>query len=218
MDKVKSNKNNSKNIIIVTLAVATALICIALTFWGNWKNNGVLTTDAFIGVMATFIGICATIIVGVQIVNHFELRRMQENIKAIEEERKEMKNQQEDFSVKMYNSRLCMENAFTVIAMLAEKEGDNALEFTAWVYSIIINNWDSSRADVLLSRYIRASELSIMVFKNQNERVDLAKELYAALAFFKVPDDIKYYEEIMKFHFTLRSLLKSVYSSNANNN
>ena len=81
------NKTKSRNTVIITICIASALMCIALTFWGNWKNNGVLTTDAFIGVMATFIGVCATIIVGVQIVNHLELRKMQTSIKTIEEER-----------------------------------------------------------------------------------------------------------------------------------
>ena len=28
-----------RDIIIVTICIATALICIALTWWGNYKNN-----------------------------------------------------------------------------------------------------------------------------------------------------------------------------------
>lgn len=88
----------NKNIIIVTVCIATALMCILLTFWGNWKNNGVLTTDAFIGVMATFIGVCATIIVGVQIVNHLELRNIKENIQTIEAEREQLEFERKAFS------------------------------------------------------------------------------------------------------------------------
>ena len=128
--------------------------------------------------------------------------------------RKEYEYDNERLTIEMHNTRLSMSNAFTVIAMLAEKEGDNTLEFTAWVYSIVIDDWDGMRGDVLLSRYLRASKLSLLVFKNQNEKVDLAKELDAALAIFKVHSNIKYYEEIMKFHYSLRSLLKSVYNSN----
>lgn len=81
-------KEKKKNTIIVVVSVMTAVICIALTFWGNWKNGGILTTDAFIGIMATFIGVCATLIVGVQIVNRIEIRNMQKSIKSFENERK----------------------------------------------------------------------------------------------------------------------------------
>ena len=63
-----------RDIIIVVVCVFTTLACIALTFWGNLKNNGVLTTDAFIGVVAALIGVCSTIIVGFQIASYLELR------------------------------------------------------------------------------------------------------------------------------------------------
>ena len=62
-----------RDIIIITVCIATALICIALTFWGNYKNNGVLSPDAFYGILATFIGICATIIVGFQIASFVKI-------------------------------------------------------------------------------------------------------------------------------------------------
>ncbi len=60
-----------RDIIIVTVSIAAAIVCIALTFWGNLKNNGAVTTDAFIGVLATLIGVCATIVVGFQIASFF---------------------------------------------------------------------------------------------------------------------------------------------------
>ena len=63
-----------RDVIIITICVATAIVCMCLTFWGNLKNNGVLTTDAFMGVIATLIGVCATIIVGFQIASYLELR------------------------------------------------------------------------------------------------------------------------------------------------
>ncbi len=50
--------------ILHTVCISAALICIVLTFWGNFKSGGVITIDAYVGVMATFIGICAAIVVG----------------------------------------------------------------------------------------------------------------------------------------------------------
>ena len=73
-----------RDIIIVTLSVAVAIVCIALTFWGNMKNNGVLTIDAYIGVIASLIGVCATIVVGFQIASFLELREVKKQVEIIE--------------------------------------------------------------------------------------------------------------------------------------
>ena len=62
-----------RDIFIVVLSIATALACVGFTIWGNLKNDGVLTIDAFMGVIATLIGVCATIVVGFQIANFIEL-------------------------------------------------------------------------------------------------------------------------------------------------
>lgn len=78
-----------RDIIIVTLCVVTAAVCIALTFCGNYKNNGVLTTDAFIGVLATLIGVCATIIVGLQIASFVKINETERlTAKAITESKR----------------------------------------------------------------------------------------------------------------------------------
>ena len=78
-----------RDIIIITVCVATALICIALTFWGNYKNNGVLSADAFYGVLATFVGICATIIVGFQIASFVKINETERlTAKAITESKR----------------------------------------------------------------------------------------------------------------------------------
>lgn len=93
-----------RDIIIIAVCISTALICIALTFWGNYKNNGVLSPDAFYGVLATFIGICATIIVGFQIASFVKINETERlTAKAITEskrleEEKECYKQRNNFS------------------------------------------------------------------------------------------------------------------------
>ena len=206
MDKEKTNSNN-RNIIILTLAVVTALICVALTFWGNWKNSGILTTDAFIGVMATFIGICATIIVGVQIVNHLELRKMQSSLKTIEEEKKELEYQRKAFSVEMYNTRLGLGNALSLMALAAKKEKNYAIEFESWVISIIIDDWSSMKGSVLLKRYQRLVELADSLIPNIDNKS--LEETYNELSILAVPQDIDHYDEIMSLHYKLLSDLKA---------
>lgn len=221
MDKEqKCCKGNSKNIIIVVIAIAIALICIALTFWGNWKNNGVLTTDAFVGIMATFIGVCATIIVGVQIVNHLEMRKMQDSIKAIEEERKELEYQREAISVEMYNTRISIGNTLAIMAIMAKDKGDIAVEFTSLVHSVIIDDWSSMNGDALLSRYKRLSEISSLVMRSINPT--FFEEIYNRLSILVVPKDIEHYDEIMSLHYKLLSDLKfkngQQITDNQNNN
>lgn len=204
---VKANKNDSKNIVVITLSVATALICIALTFWGNWKNNGVLTTDAFIGVIATFIGVCATIIVGVQIVNHLELRNLRASIKAVEEERKEMEYQQEAFSVEMYNTRLSIGNALALMALEA-KDKDVVMEFTALTHSVIIDDWSSMRGSVLLSRYKRLAEIASGVIETGN--LAFLEDTLNRLSVLVIPKDIDCHDEIMSLHYGLMSDIKRI--------
>lgn len=72
-----------RDVIIVVICIATALVCIGLTFWGNLKNNGVLTTDAFMGVVAALIGVCSTIIVGFQIASYLELRETKQQVEIL---------------------------------------------------------------------------------------------------------------------------------------
>ena len=200
-------KDKNKNIIIVVTCIATALICIILTFWGNWKNDGVLTTDAFMAVLATFMGICATLIIGVQIVNHLEMRRMQDSIKKIEKERKELEYQRKAISVEMYNTRISIGNALAIMAIMAKDNEDTAIEFTSLVHSIIIDDWSSMKGEALLTRYKRLSEISGTVMGSISPA--FCKDFYDRLSILVVPKDIKHYEEIMMLHHKLLYNLKS---------
>ncbi len=210
-------KEGNKNIIIVTTAVIAALVCVAITFWGNWKNNGVLTTDAFIGVLATFIGVCATFIVGVQIVNHMELKNMQKSIREIENERKILQEERDAFAVEMSNARMGIGNTLTLIAFTAQKQKDKVTEFNAWIHSIILDDWSSMNGKALLNRYQRIDELSISQVPAMDKEtlIDVKKRLSILV----VPEEIDHYDEIMALHYKLMSTLQSKIDllSNSNN-
>lgn len=197
----------NKNIIIVISCIAIAIICIVLTFWGNWKNDGVLTTDAFIGVMATFIGTCATLIVGVQIVSFFELKEMKAQVSTIQEERRLLDEQQKAFSVEMYNTRLSIGNALTLIAFTAQKNNDPAIEFNSWLLSIIIDDWSSMKGSALLLRYQRLVEIAKLIIPSDNN--SFLEDIYSKLSILVVPEDIEHYYEIMNLHYKLLSEIKS---------
>ena len=204
----------NKNTFIVIACIAVALICIALTFGGNWKNNGVLTIDAFIGVMATLIGICATLIVGVQIVSFFELKEIKAQVNTIQEERRLLDKQQKAFSVEMYNTRLSVGNALTLIAFTAQKNNDLAIEFNSWLLSIIIDDWSSMKGSALLSRYQRLVEIAELLIPCDD--TSFLEDTYSKLTILVVPEDIEHYNEIMYLHYKLLSEIKSNIETNSN--
>lgn len=197
----------NKNVIIITVCIATALVCIALTFWGNWKNEGVLTTDALIGIMATFIGVCATIIVGVQIVNHLELRDVKKNIKRIENEREQLEFERKAFSIEMYNTRLSVGNALALLAFTAQKNKDLVTEFNCWVHSIIIDDWSSMKGSALLERYQRLVEIAKVIIPCSDNQ--FLESTYKKLSILVVPEEIDHYDEIMSLHYKMLSDLKA---------
>ena len=157
-------------------------------------------------VLATFIGICATLIVGVQIVNHIELRNMQKNIKVIDEEWKKLDFEKKSFSAQMYNTRLSIGNALALLAQNAMKNGEDSIEFYAWIHSIVIDDWKSMRGAVLLARYERLIELSTTIIPLLNK--NLAEDLIQHLSILIVPTNISHYDEIMELHHKLLSELK----------
>ena len=199
-------KDKNKNIIIVFACIATALVCIVLTFWGNWKNDGILTTDAFMAVLATFIGICATLIVGVQIINHLELRKIQKTIKDIEEERASLKADKDAFAEEMFEARKGIGNALWIQALLAKESNNNVLEFLSIVISIVIANWRSTDSSALISRYKRLEELSKAVIPVVDK--SSLQFLYKSLLAFNLQSDIDQYDDIMALHYQLISALK----------
>ena len=199
-------KDKNKNIIIVVTCIATALICIVLTFWGNWKNDGILTADAFMAVLATFIGICATLIVGVQIVSFIELKEVRAQMKAVQEERHLLNEQKESFRIEMYNARLGLGNALALIALTAQKNKDTSIEFESLVISIIIDDWSSMNGSALLTRYQRLSDIANIVVPSVNQ--DYINDTYNKLSILVVPTNIDHYNEIMSLHHRLLSKLK----------
>ena len=197
-------KDRNKNIIVVVTCIATALICIALTFWGNWKNDGILTADAFMAVLATFIGICATLIVGVQIVSFIELKEVRTQMKTVQEERRLLKEQQEQFSKKMSNIRVILGNALALSAVTARNK---TIAFESYLSSIVVEDWSSGEGDILLYRYQKLSEIAKTVIPNDN--TNLKKRAYNNLSFLNVPTNIEHYNEIMALHHQLLLELSS---------
>ncbi|MBQ9230676.1 MAG: hypothetical protein IJ190_05770 [Prevotella sp.] len=83
---------NNRNIVIDVVCVAVSLACVILTFYGQIRYNGVFTLDAYISVIATLIAICTTLMVGLQIYNHMQIREVTESVKNIRKLENEQKS------------------------------------------------------------------------------------------------------------------------------
>ena len=82
-----------KQIVVNIVCITVSLLCVVMIIEYPFKNGGGFGLENFIGVMATFIGICATMMVGLQIYNHLEIREVTErikNIKNMEDEQKKL--------------------------------------------------------------------------------------------------------------------------------
>lgn len=189
-----------RDIIIVTICIATALICIALTWWGNYKNNGVLSPDAFYGVLATFIGACATIIVGFQIASFVKIHETEQQIKKVVAERKKMQEEKESFQKEINFIENELSNAFT---MLSRTKIHTSFKIFAQILAISCCKIQDE-PDVALSRYQRLHQ--DMKSAKQEELQALGRFTYK-LKNLDIPNDTEHYTEIMKLHLEIIEML-----------
>lgn len=191
-----------RDIIIVTICIAATLICIALTWWGNYKNNGVLSPDAFYGVLATFIGICATFIVGFQIASFVKIHETERQIKEVVAERKKMQEEKESFQKEINFIENELSNAFT---MLSRTKIHTSFKIFAQILAISCCKIQDE-PDVALSRYQRLHQ--DMKSAKQEELQALGRFRYK-LKDVKIPQTIPHYVDIMKLHLEVIEILEN---------
>jgi len=73
-----------KQIVVNIVCITVSSLCVIMIIECLYKNGGGFGLENFIGVMATFIGICATMMVGLQIYNHLEIREVRERVKNLQ--------------------------------------------------------------------------------------------------------------------------------------
>lgn len=191
-----------RDIIIITVCVATALICIALTFWGNYKNNGVLSPDAFYGVLATFIGICVTIIVGFQIASFVKINETERlTAKAITESRR-LEEEKNAINKEITSLRVLLSNTLVVVSINAKDNVGKVLAEMMSISCICIKN----ESDRILHRYESLK-------RNLLATTPIEKEIIAQhkhnLKNIHIPQDIEHYTKIMKLHIEILDILEN---------
>ena len=196
---------NKRNIIIVTISIATSIVCIALTFWGNIKNDGTITTDAFIGIIASLIGVCVTIVVGFQIASFLELREVRKQVEQVEKQRTELEVYKQSVASDLHVAKAGVANAFGILSVV---ERGTLLGFAARVSSIICDNLHSTPGDILLTRYQQLnSETSN--FLQTDDYIETIYPIINNLKYLDMPKCKERYNEIMKLHFEIISLVEN---------
>ena len=180
-----------RDIIIITLCIVASVICIALTFWGNMKNDGVITTDAFVGIIATLIGVCATIVVGFQIASFVKIHETERHIKEVKSERDKMIQEKEEFQQELAGVKVELSNAFMMLSMVMNDFGIKmfALMLSIWCYDIDKDEMVNKAAPKDLSR--------VSKFLHNMKGI-------------QIPNDIEHYTEIMKLHLEIIEIIENV--------
>lgn len=185
----------NRDVIIVAVCICTAIICIALTFWGNYKNNGVLTADSFIGVCTALIGACATIIVGSQIASYFEIHETKKQMQTITAERDRIQND-------IKQVRTYLSNISVLTSGISENK---ILRSLADITSIVCDTPRNDNAVVTLNRY--KSLLNNIKEASDAEKKALSKQV-DQLKNINIPTNIKHYVEITKLHINIIEILE----------
>ena len=182
------------NIINIS-CVGTAIACIALTLWGNIKNDGVLSTDAFIGTCTTLIGVCATIIVGFQIASFFKIQENEKQLEQLKAERDETRKDLEQV-------RTYLSNISVLVSGISK---DKVIRSLADITSIVCDVPKKENAVLILHRY--RSLLDNIKGANDAEKKALSRQL-SKLKNINIPNNIDHYTEIIGLHAEILGILE----------
>lgn len=205
-----------KGVITNTVCIVTAIVCIALTFWGNLKNDGVLSTDAYMGVIATLIGICATIVVGFQIVSFMEFRNFREQIRdlAIKQQKvdelyQKMQRYNQKIQMQIRTAQKDLSNAFISIIDYNKVDQKDLMEIMLYANSIICEDmeYDKNGGRATFKRYNCLYEL---INKKPTKDIAIIKDFIDPIKKVKIPDYWPEHNAIMKIHYEILAILDKV--------
>lgn len=78
------NKKRDYAVIVSIFSATVALTCVGIVVFHNFDQNGVVELGTFIGIGVALIGICATLIVGLQILNYIEFKNVKNKINNVD--------------------------------------------------------------------------------------------------------------------------------------
>ena len=99
-------KKRDYAVVVSIISAIISLTCIGIICFHNFDQNGVVELGTFIGIGVALIGICATIIVALQIINFIEFKEVKnriQNIDIIEKEIIASRDRIENFNMDFAN-------------------------------------------------------------------------------------------------------------------
>ena len=166
-----------------------------LTICGNINNSIGLYYDDYVGILASFIGACTTIMVGFQIASHLDIHDTKKQLEQLKAERDETRKDIEQ--VRTYLSSISV-----LVSALSENKVIRSL---ADITSIACDVPKTDNALVILNRY--KSLFGNIKNASYAERKALSGQL-PKLRNISIPNGIDYYTEIIGLHAEILKTLE----------
>lgn len=184
-----------KCIIAVICCALITIVCTIATICGNINNSIGLYYDDYVGILASFIGACTTIMVGFQIASHLDIHDTKKQLEQLKAERDETRKDIEQ--VRTYLSSISV-----LVSALSENKVIRSL---ADITSIACDVPKTDNALVILNRY--KSLFGNIKNASYAERKALSGQL-PKLRNINIPNGIDYYTEIIGLHAEILKTLE----------
>lgn len=192
-----------REVIIVTISVITVIICVALTRISNMQTPTSISSETYIGVMATLIGVCATIIVGFQIAHFLELRDLRDQIDELNKVKMDINKKAIELQNNLSFVKIGVSSAFRVFY---RKFKNDPLASVACIIAIIAyDTKDIKQASItLLGNYQKLFKMLSQPECNKR----LARKYLNDLKKLEFPKELENRSEICRLHYNIISILE----------
>lgn len=184
-----------KCIIAVICCALITIVCTIATICGNINNSIGLYYDDYVGILASFIGACTTIMVGFQIASHLDIHDTKKQTEITKSEQEEIQKDVDKIK----------QNLSDISVLVSAITDNNIIKSLADYVSISSDVIGSNNANETLHRYksllknIKASSL-------QEKRALFTK--MQKMKDVRIPSDIDHYTEIIGLHAEILKTLE----------
>lgn len=192
------------NVIIITICIVITIANTILLCINNTQVTSNINIETYIGIIATLIGVCATIIVGFQIAHFIEMRNLKDQIDELNVLRNDIYKKSEDLENNLAFVKVGVSSAFRVFY---RKFKDDPLAPVACIIAIIAyDTKDKVQASkTLLGNYQKLCKM----LSNPTCNTKLAKKYLRDLKKVNIPKDLEAHDEICRLHYNVIQMLQA---------
>ena len=179
-------------------------VCVCLVVFNNFKSGGVITIDTFIGAIATLIGVCVTIMLGVQIVNYLEFQDVKEKIKQFKKLEKSFLTISDKYTKLHISTAKHIGNTFQIFADKEKNQTHKIFFEIAAITSIIplfdLTNDENNKIGAQDLLLIRLNLLKISIKDLTVKEAQTLKKLITNFNTIDIPKKMPKYNEIINIY------------------